>query len=192
MPAPTGMQTGNRERITGLVPQRNSALALTPLTERQIQAANAARDLFDLLPPQDALKPELMMTAVVEILSRYHQDVIAQAPLAIAQRVNRLTLKAVTDVCDELLAPIIRKIERVKIEALPPPAKPDQATRDAEVAAWERIKPMLNGALRPIGPARVEKPADGNHYRRIASDLEARRARNGQLKQGASTGPPSE
>lgn len=157
---------------------------LTPLTERQVQAAKAARDLFDLLGPQDFPNPKLVMAAVVERLSRYHQAVIAEAPIIIASRVKRLTLRDVADVCDELQDVVSRKFERDRAEmqhqlAIAAPAKPDDARRDEQVADYEhRIKPVLTETLNRIEPARVERPHDGRHWNRIGTDLEARKARN--------------
>lgn len=170
---------------------------LTPLSERQLQAANAARDLFDLLPPQDFPNPKLVMVAVVERLSHYHQAVIAEAPIAIAARVSRLTLKAVTDICNELQDAVSRKFERDRAAeqhrlAIAAPGKPDDARIAEQVIDYEtRIKPLLTEGegLKKIEAARVERPHDGEHWRRIGADLEARKARNDQQQE--STGPPA-
>lgn len=188
-------QTGKAHAITGVAPLQSSVPRLMTLTDRQILAAKAARELFDLLPPQDVTNPRMFMAAVVETLSNYHQSVITSAPIAIAKRTNRLTLKVVTDVCDELQDPIARKFERDRAAAshwlgLISPAKPDQERRDKQVADYEeRVKPQIVEALKPMPRATVTSSRDdGRHAARIAADLAARKARN-QPQENA-TGPP--
>lgn len=166
------------------------------LTDRQILAAKAARDLFDLLPPQDVQNPKKVMAAVVETLSNYHQAVITTAPLAIAKRVNKLTLKAVADICDELQDVVSRKFERDRAAAshhhgLLPPPKPDQVRKDEQVVDYEtRIKPLLVAGVKLIAPAPIPSIDDGRHWKRIAADLAARKARNDHARE--STDPPKE
>lgn len=153
------------------------------LTDRQILAANAARELFDLLPPQDLRQPKKMMTAVTESLSNYHQSVITAAPLAIAKRVKYLNLKDVTDICAELQDAVSRKFERDRAReshlSLPAPTKPDQLRKDEQVVDYEtRIKPLLTAGVQRIEAAPVVKPPDGRHWNRIAAEVAARKARN--------------
>lgn len=155
------------------------------LTERQTLAANAARELFDLLPPQDLQHPKKFMVSVVETLSNYHQDVIADAALAIAKRVKQLNLKDVSDICDELQDVVSRKFERDRAAnnhhlGLMPPAKPDQARKDEQVIDYEtRIKPLITeGGFQRIDAVDAKPKHDGKHWDRIAADLAARKARN--------------
>lgn len=167
-----------------------------PLTERQILAAKAARELVDMLPPQDFGNPKNVMAGIVTVLADYHQSVIAAAPVAVAKRTNRLTLKAVTDVCDELQDAVSRKFERDRAAtshhlALMPPAKPDQDRKDEQVIDYEtRIKPTLLAAVQSIEAAPVMRPHDGRHWDRIAADLAARKARNEAA--ATSTDPPKQ
>lgn len=96
--------------------------------------------------------------------------------------------------CDVAYEPIERELLRQRAAdshrlALAAPAKPDQATRDAQIADYEqRIKPVLTAALRPIPAAPVERGDDGKHASRIAAELAARKARNDQAQ--SSTDPP--
>lgn len=169
--------TGIALATTGDAPQTNSVPALLPMPEIRVLAATAASDLVDLLPPQDFPDPKKVMAAIAAILANYHQRVIAAAPLAIAKRTDRLTLKIVTEVCDELQAPISRALRRADVLALPSPCGPANEVRDAQVADYERrIRPLITAALQPVLPARVEPVPDGKHYGRIKADLDRRRA----------------
>lgn len=147
-PHQTTEPTGNRRETTGAARPRSSVQPLMTREDRQRLATIAASDLVDLLPPQDMPHPEKFMAGLIKTLSGYHQDVIAAAPVEIAKRVDRLTLKAVSEVCNALQEPVSRQIERDRALALPAPAKPDQERRDEQVADWDkRIKPLLGASL---------------------------------------------
>ena len=150
--------TGNHQGTIGGAPQPNCVPPLMTRAERERLAMIAASDLVDLLPPQDMPHPEKFMAGLIATLSNYHQDVIAAAPVEVAQRADRLTLKVVVDVCNALQEPVSRRIERQRQAALPAPDKPDQERRDAQVADYERrIKPVLATALQPMAaPAPAE------------------------------------
>ncbi len=99
--------------------------------------------------------------------------------MAIAQSTDRLTLKAVLTVCNQLQDEVSSAIERERHDALPAPEKPDQAVRDAQIDDYEkRIKPVLTTALLKMPIAEPGKDGDGRHAQRIAAELAARRARN--------------
>lgn len=154
-----------------------------PLTDRQILAAKAARDLVDMLPPQDFGNPKNVMAGIVTVLADYHQSVITAAPIAVAKRTNKLTLKIITDVCDELQDVVSRKFERDRASAshqlsLSTPKKPDETRRDEQVIDYQsRIRPMLLGAVKPVPfePDRKPDRTDGRHAERVAAQLAARR-----------------
>lgn len=186
-------KAGNNRATTGAALRPNSAPQLMPLTERQVLGAKAAKELVDLMGPQDVTNPKAFMVGIAAVFSKYHQAVIAAAPVEIASRFNKLTLKNVTDVCDELQDPISRKFERDRAAAqhqallLEAPARPTQEERDAAIADYEtRVKPVLTSAMQTIPSARVERAYDGRHFDRIKADLDARRAKNEQAQ-----APPS-
>lgn len=106
------------------------------------------------------------------------------------------SLHDLREACDLAYEPIGRAVARERAAAshrlgLAPPAKPDQARRDEQVADYEtRIKPVLQAAFQRIDPARLPVgPGDGRHIQRIAADLERRRAVNEVMS--GSTDPPN-
>lgn len=135
------------------------------------------------------------MAAVTAIFAEYPLEVADQAVFVIPRRTDRPTLRFISDVCDELYEPIERQLRRDRTAvdrrlALPrPPRTP---------AAQERIEAMIREARERLGippeglPPRVVmfKPSadmpikaplpydrnDGQHWRRVADDLERRHA----------------
>lgn len=110
-------------------------------------AARAAVRLFDLMGPQDVGDPAALQSAIAATFAGFPSAVFDQAPVVIAQRSDRLTLKLVTAVCDEIYAPIERQLERDRAAqshrlGLPAPSTkrtPEQQARvDAQVAAFRK------------------------------------------------------
>lgn len=191
-------QTGKPQETTGVALRPNSAPQLKPLTERQVLAAKAAKELIDLMGPQDVGDPKAFMVGIAAVFAKYHQAVIATAPIEIASRFNKLTLKNISDVCDELQDPISRKFERDRAATqhdnllLEAPGKPGQDRRDEQFIDYEtRIKPLMSGSMQKIERERPSPRNDGKHWDRVASDLEQRRLRNERLKAEAEAQPSS-
>jgi hypothetical protein len=168
-----------------------------PLTDRQVLAAKAAKELVDLMGPQDVTNPKAFMVGIVAVFAKYHQAVITAAPVEIASRFNKLTLKNVTDVCDELQDPISRKFERDRAATqhdrllLEAPGKPGQERRDEQFVDYDtRVKPLLESSVQKIERERPSPRSDGKHWDRVAADLEFRRQRNERLKAEAEAQKP--
>lgn len=103
--------------------------------------------LLSFYPPLDVGDPQVFITGIVTLLAQYPAELMAAAidPRGIPARVRTLnSLAVIKQVCDELYAPIARRIERDRIanapRALPRPKRTpeEQARIDAQVAAARR------------------------------------------------------
>jgi hypothetical protein len=85
--------------------------------------------------------PAAFMTAAGAIFAGFPDVVVERAITTIPMRSDRVTLKLIKSVCDELYAPMLRDIEReqarrsvVKMLPRPPRTPEEQARIDAQVA----------------------------------------------------------
>ena len=71
----------------------------------------AAR-MFNLLPPLDVIDPKSFMAETISILLGYPDEVVARTVHEIPRRTDRPTLRLIKSVCDELVEPIDRELQR--------------------------------------------------------------------------------
>ncbi len=96
--------------------------------------------MFDLLPPQDVGDPKAFLAAMIALFTEYPPDVGARAVFEIPKRSDRPTLKIARAVLDDIYEPIVRQIERERIERAPrllprrPRTPEEQAKIDQQVA----------------------------------------------------------
>jgi hypothetical protein len=115
-----------------------------------------AERLFKLLPPLDVTDPKSFMAETISILSGYPDAVTERAAHEIPRRTDRPTLRLIKTVCDELLDPIERELERRRAHenhiagALPRPKRtPEQQARiDAQVASARQQLGIPEGVSR--------------------------------------------
>jgi hypothetical protein len=111
--------------------------------------------LLSLCPPLDVTDPETFITGLVAVLNRYPDEVVAEAcgPTGIPMRIGAIRdLARVAAVCDELLEPVTRRLERERIANTPrlpaqgPRTPEEQAAIDAQV---QRVRAQFG--LEPVG-----------------------------------------
>lgn len=188
-------QTGAVAETSSTQPMKSSKPSTAAVPSEA--STKATEMLFGWCRMPDVAEPRIYLAGCAAILDDYPQAVRDQ--LADPRSGTRLlkpfpSLHDIREACDKAYEPIERALLRERAAeshrlALAAPAKPDQATRDAQVADYEtRIKPVLTAALKPIPAAPVERGDDGRHALRIAGELAARKARNEQAQ--SSTDPP--
>jgi hypothetical protein len=112
------------------------------------EAASAVDRLLNFYPPLDVSEPQAFIAALVMLFAKYPAELVSAAidPVSgIPARLKALrSIAAIKEVCDDLYAPIARRIERERIanapRALPRPKRTpeEQARIDAQVAAARR------------------------------------------------------
>lgn len=176
------------QRTGSALPTLSSKPASPTLSAHQMKAAKTADLLFDLLPPLDVGDPKAFAAATIAILAGYPAEVLDQAVAAIAKRSDRPTLKFITEVCEELYAPIERRLERERAidqhrRALPPPVDPASrpTLQDLEAKLGRKIGSAKRDTQGPPlswdGQGPAPRAPDGKHMQRVAEDLAARKLR---------------
>lgn len=124
--------------------------------------------MFNLLPPLDVSDPQAFIAGTIAIFASYPVEVMQAAvdpTNGIPGRTDRPTLKTIKAVCEEIYAPIERRIERERAaeehrRALPPPRverTPEQQAR-IEASVAELKRKLASPPPEPVGKQRA---ADG-------------------------------
>jgi hypothetical protein len=145
--------------------------------------------LIGLIEIPDEIDPADYITMVIQMFAEYPRAVMIKAAQTIPKRMKRPHIADICGVLDEIYAPIRREEERERISAearlrLPPPNPYVAPERRAQLVAEARKAfgiPETGLPPKPVRPPPL--PEDPDYRRRIAADLEARRARNEQRQQ---------